>query len=153
MIVLLDSGPVGLLTHPKAELPQARACTLWVRSLAMAGAKVLVPGIIDYEIRRELARIRSTSSLTRLDALRLTLGFDPVDTAVLTLAAQLWAAARQKGVQTAHNQHLDIDMILISHALLMKERFFDDKLVVATTNVQHLGRFVDAREWGSFQTV
>lgn len=153
MIVLLDSGPLGLLTHPKAHLPQARECTQWIRSLGATGVRVLIPGIIDYEIRRELVRLRSTASLTRLDALRGTLGFDPVDTDVLTLAAHLWAAARQTGVQTAHNQHLDIDMILISHALLLEERFIDEKLIVATTNVQHLNRFVGAREWGSFRDV
>ena len=113
-----------------------------------AGARIVLPGIIDYEIRRELARMRRTTSLARLDALRDELEFAHVGTETLTRAAELWAAARRVGVQTADDKHLDIDMILAAHALILAEENVGEAVVVATTNVRHLSRFVDARHWG-----
>jgi hypothetical protein len=66
--VLLDSGPLGLVTNPNNN-PQAIACRAWLASLRAAGRQVVVPEITDYEVRRELIRIQSHSGLANLDAL------------------------------------------------------------------------------------
>ncbi len=86
--------------------------------------------------------------MARLDALRDELEFAHVGTETLTRAAELWAAARRVGVQTADDKHLDIDMILAAHALILAEENVGEAVVVAPTNVRHLSRFVDARHWG-----
>jgi hypothetical protein len=58
---------------------------------------------------------------------------------VLVEAAELWATARREGYPTAADKALDADVILAA-----REGF---EMIVATGNVGHLGRFVDARIW------
>ncbi len=143
-LVFLDSGPVGLLANPRAT-PLAVRCWQWVNGLTAAGVRVFVPEIADYEVRRKLLHIRSHDSLTRLDALRSTLDYVPITTDVMLRAAELWADTRRVGRPTASPDALDGDCILAAQALLASDP--GDVLTVATGNVGHLGRFVDARPW------
>ena len=73
MIVLLDAGPLGMASNPKAS-PRNRACYEWLLSVLTEGGTVLVPEIADYEVRRELLRANKTSGLNRLDLLKQALG-------------------------------------------------------------------------------
>jgi hypothetical protein len=52
-LIVLDTGTPGLLTHPRAQ-PTALACRQWAQALLAAAIRVIVPGIADYELRREL---------------------------------------------------------------------------------------------------
>src|SRR5271157_3741961 len=58
--------------------------------------------------------------------------------------------ARNAGYATADDSALDCDVILAAQALLVAEDGFE--VIVATRNVGHLGRFVDAREWQTITT-
>lgn len=147
MIILLDSGPLGLLTHARFSDPLAKQCNEWAVSVVRAGHRLVLPRIIDYEIRRELNRLGNVTSLARLDMLEELAEMMEVDAPVLLTASHFWADARKLGVPTADRQHLDIDMILTGHASVMAQRFPMEKVVIATTNVRHLRRFADAREW------
>jgi hypothetical protein len=60
-------------------------------------------------------------------------------------AAKLWGQVRNQGKTTAGNDDLDGDMILIAQALSLN--FPISSLVVATTNVTHIGIFAPAEEW------
>lgn len=144
VIVLLDTGLLGLITHPKAS-QEARDCNLWLASLAIKGFEIKVPEITDYEIRRELLRMDKYNSIERLDSLKSVLGYIPITTQTMLKAAQLWAQVRKQGKPTADNKALDCDVILAAQALLVSEDGVD--AIVATTNVAHLSRFVDARLW------
>jgi predicted nucleic acid-binding protein len=55
-------------------------------------------------------------------------------------AAELWADVRRRGQPTADPRSLDADVILSAQAEGVGG-------IVATENVSHLSRFVDAREW------
>ena len=99
----------------------------------------------DYEIRRELLRADKQRGLRKLDQFKLDLGFVPITTAVMLLAAQLWAEVRRHGIPTAPDHALDGDVILAAQALLMREA--GHQVIVATTNIKHLELFVDARHW------
>lgn len=66
LIVLMDSGPLGLATNPKAS-PTADACKRWLRDLRRAGHPALVPEIIDYELRRELRPFGKVEGLGKID--------------------------------------------------------------------------------------
>lgn len=110
---------------------------------------MVLPRIIGYEIRRELNRLGIEQSLYRLDMLDAQLEAMEVDERVLLVASHLWAQARRRGVATADRQHLDIDMILCAHALVIAERNPFVETVIATTNVRHLRNFADARNWAS----
>lgn len=142
--VLLDAGPLGLVTHPRAE--QNREAVLWLRGLLTAGVPVLVPEISDYEVRRELIRAGRTRGVERLDRLAVDLGYLPLTTDAMHLAARFWADARKQGRPTASNESLDADVILAAQAATLSEDVYGD-VVIATTNPRHLSRFVNAHLW------
>lgn len=145
MIVLLDAGPLGLVTNPRATHESLR-CKQWLVDLLSRGAQILVPEIADYEVRRELIRAGRTRGITHLDQLKATAGYLPITTDTMLLAAELWAQARRQGQPTAPDLALDADVILAAQARLLAQRE-QDPVVVATTNVGHLARFVSARLW------
>lgn len=117
----------------------------WVLALEKTGAEVIVPEIADYEVRRELIRTRATRGIARLDEFVLRRKDLPITTEVMHLAAGFWATARRMGRPTADPKALDADCILAAQAELAAGP--GDDVIVATTNVGHLGRFVDAQEW------
>jgi predicted nucleic acid-binding protein len=116
-----------------------------VRSLLLKGYKVKLPEIADYEVRRELLRANKLTGVQRIDDWKERLEYLPITTPVILKAAQLWAESRQAGIPTADPKELDGDVILAAQGLLVGEDGED--VVIATTNVGHLSRFVDAREW------
>ena len=141
-VVLLDAGPLGLVTNPK-QSPQSLACTQWLQSMVARNARIIIPEIADYEIRRELLRADKTGGLDRLNALADLLEYLPLTTAAMRQAAHFWALARQQGQPTAGDKTIDGDMILTAQAMTLGV----SDLVIATTNVGHLSRFVPARLW------
>ena len=140
--VLLDSGPLGLLTAPPRRR-DAQACLGWLAGLIAAKVRIVVPEITDYELRRELIRAGKAASIHRLDALAQATEYVPITTAAMRRAAELWAQARQRGQATAGDNTIDADMILIAQALTLGE----PNTVIATTNVGHLARFISAELW------
>jgi predicted nucleic acid-binding protein len=106
---------------------------------------VAVPEIADYEIRRELLRADRPKGIARLDALAEQVGYLPVTTPVMRLAAELWARVRKAGKPTAKDAALDADVILAATAWLAAQDGLE--VIVATDNVRHLGRFVTASLW------
>ncbi len=145
MIVLLDSGSLGILTNPKGP-PVTLECHHWVESLLLKGYRMILPEITDYEVRRELLRANKLAGIRRLDECKLRwLEYLPITTPVILKAAQLWAESRQAGIPTADPKELDGDVILAAQGLLVGEG--GEEVVIVTTNVGHLSRFVEAREW------
>jgi len=98
--ILLDAGPLDLVTNPKFS-PQSLACAQWLQGLMASGVRVVVPEISDYEVRRELLRAQKGAGIERLDALAGLLHYLPISTAAMRQAALLWARARQQGQPTA----------------------------------------------------
>ncbi|MGA2725057.1 MAG: nuclease [Bryobacteraceae bacterium] len=143
--LLLDSGPLGIVTQPRIS---AEVVTMnhWLIDCLSNGDTVLVPAIVYYEIRRELLRARKASGLARLDAF---VQIDPnrylaLSDEALRLAAELWAQARQQGRPTSSGLDLDIDVILAAQALALG---VGTEVIVVTTNPRHLRQFVEARLW------
>jgi predicted nucleic acid-binding protein len=92
MTVLLDTGPLGRVSNPRAT-PINRECHEWLLTLVNHGHVVLVPEIADYEVRRELLRLEKRRGLERLDEVKAALGYLPLTTPIMLRAAQLWAGA------------------------------------------------------------
>lgn len=141
-VVLLDAGPLGLASNPKSS-PQNLACAQWLQSLVGGGARVIVPEIADYEIRRELLRAGKVRGIAKLDAMAKWLEYLPITTAAMRQAAEFWAKARQQGQPTASDAALDADMILAAQAATLAL----SGVVIATTNVGHLAAFAPADLW------
>ncbi len=144
MIILLDAAPLGLVTNPVAT-PENQQCKQWLQALLDYGVRVAIPEIADYEVRRELLRAGRTRGVARLDQLQATLEYIPLTTATILQAAEFWAKARRQGQPTASDAALDGDVILAAQASLQVIQ--DETVIVATTNVRHLERFVQARHW------
>ena len=111
--------------------------------MVVNGARVIVPEIADYEVRRELIRARRTGGITRLDALIAQVDYLALTTRAMRQAATFWAEARQQGRPTAADPALDGDVILAAQAATLELT----DVVIATTNVRHLSRFVPAALW------
>lgn len=140
--VLLDSAPLGLLSAPPSR-KDAQECSRWLAALIAAGARVVVPEITDYEVRRELLRAGKNASIRRLDALAQATEYLPITTDAMRRAAELWAQARNQGRPTAGDNTIDADMILAAQALTLNA----PAIVIATTNIGHLSQFVAAELW------
>jgi len=145
-VIILDTGPLGLLTNPR-KTPEIRAITRWALDMMMAGHRLIVPAIADYEVRRELERVGRSRGLAQLDAFNTARAdrYLALSDQALRLAAQLWGQARNAGIPTADPKELDCDVLIAAQALTLGVPTVD--LVIATTNVGHLARFVPAALW------
>jgi predicted nucleic acid-binding protein len=148
MHILLDSYPLGLVTAP-ARTADVIGITNWVTACLAAGHEIYLPEVIDYELRRELLRAGKVNSVKKLDGLKIVLRFLPITSPAMILAADLWAKSRQSGLPTGDPKKLDIDVILAAQALTLGIPAGD--LVVATSNLAHLVRFVPADLWSNIK--
>ncbi|MEH2286078.1 nuclease [Nostoc sp.] len=115
-VILLDSGPLGLVTNPKLSA-ESLACTQWLQLLVSSGSRVRIPEIADYEVRRELLRANKVKGIARLDELSQLLEYLSITTAAMRQAALFWAQARQQGQPTAGDKTIDGDIILVAQAV------------------------------------
>jgi hypothetical protein len=95
-VVMLDSGPLGLLAQTKT-FGLASQCSDWFRSHLAVGNDITVPEIADYEVRRELVRLGLTNGLIKLDSLVTIVGvrFHPLNTRSMRQAEHIGAEARR----------------------------------------------------------
>jgi predicted nucleic acid-binding protein len=141
--VLLDSYPLGALSHPIPDVGILR----WAAACHSAGHELYVPEVFDYEVRRELLRANKKIGIGKLNALKTVFRFLPITSPAMLLAADLWAKSRQSGLPTGDPKKLDIDVILAAQALTLGVPASD--LMIATNNVGHLSRFVPADLWSN----
>lgn len=156
MIVIIETGVLGLLCNPKSEQgSEVQKCLDWFYTLPMQGKIALSLDICEYELRRNFIQEClngnniSKQSISILDELRTNkvIDFLPLTRDVLVSAARVWADLRIHGQPTANDAHLDIDCIIGAHYQLLKEEKPGQSITVATTNVKHISRFANAKEW------
>ena len=142
-VLFLDSGPLGLITQPQRS-SEVIAITDWLKDCLLAGARVLVPAIVYYEIKRELLRTNKSVGIARLDAFVNATPdrYLPLTDDALRFGAELWAQSRRAGRPTAEAAALDIDVLLAAQALGLGRPG-----LVVTTNPKHLAQFVQALLW------
>src|SRR5262245_45949315 len=112
-----------------------------------SGADVLMPAVVDYEVRRKLHHLGATAKLRNLDALRKRYDYLDISAAAWDHAAALWGALRRQGAPTASPDDLDVDCIVAGLALTLGQPC--DTVTIATSNISHFGRFpgIHARVW------
>ncbi len=144
MVILLDAGPLGLITNPRAS-QETRECNQWLESLVLKEIQVKIPEIADFEVRRELLRADKFKGIERLNDLQRYLDYVPLTTQTMLKAAQFWAQVRKQGMPTADDKALDGDVILAAQATLIQDE--GHEVIIATTNVGHLSRLAQAKKW------
>ena len=149
--VLLDSGPLGLAVSRRGQ-KDVNELRDRLADLEMAGVSIMIPAIIDYELRRELVRIRATARLKNLADMRQRFFVLPVSDTAWLRAADFWALTRRIGIPTGSDADLDADAILAGCAATIGQP--GDEVIVATSNARHLSRFpgIDAREWTAVES-
>src|SRR5580693_2484529 len=106
-----------MLVHP-SNTGEPWECKTWLKRIVLRDVLVYVPEIADYELRRELLRMKSSESIKRLDEMKARLRYAPITTEAMLNAAALWAAARNAGRPTADDKALDADAILAAQSTL-----------------------------------
>ncbi|WP_394793246.1 type II toxin-antitoxin system VapC family toxin [Armatimonas sp.] len=149
-ILVLDTGPLGLLTNPRKP-ENTLEILRWAAAHLRAGNRLLVPAIADFEVRRELLRLNRPTSIAALDAfIRLPQDrYIPFTDNALQLSAILWARARNAGTPTADPKELDCDVLIAAQAQEYKSlhELSDEQIIIATVNVGHLAQFIAADLW------
>jgi len=142
--ILLGTGPPGLVTNPRSSKATDR-CNFWMDEQIAQGVRVLVPEIADYELRRELIRAGKIKGIAKLNELKRSLGYIPINTWTMLKAAEYCAQARGLGKPTSLDAALDAHVILAAQAAFLKDK--GHTVIVATSDPKHLEMFVDARDW------
>lgn len=148
-VIVLDSGVLGDVVKPVRKRQTDFAIAQWVVDLSIAGNRLVVPAIADYELRRELLRIKRFSSILALDLWNAGEPgrFLDITRADLLLACDFWAQARNAGRPTADSKELDGDVLICAQARNLGLPASD--YIVATTNVRHISQFVPADLWSN----
>jgi hypothetical protein len=143
-IFIFDSDPAGLACHEPGN-PERGDLWNWMIKERVAGAIIVIPAIVDYEVRRSLILAEAWDGVRRLDALYLNkyVNYLPITQDAMKRAAGLWAKARREHRPTAGDHALDGDVILSAQAM---EYCSDaDDWQVITENVEHIARYVGDR--------
>jgi predicted nucleic acid-binding protein len=150
MIVLIDSGVLGLLANPN-KFGEAKECEEWLYLLLTRGCRVTTSIICEYEVRRNLilesmrnSGVNSVQSLRELEGI---IEFLPLENKVMHAAAKIWAKARKLGNPTASNTSIDADVILSAQWQSIQHENPGRYVVIATYNTKHLERFSEAYSW------
>jgi predicted nucleic acid-binding protein len=146
VIVILDSGVLHTLIST-SKVKEVTDCQDWFYYLLSRSALVVTSAICNYEVKRELIRRKKVQEINNLNQLKALIDLIPIDEPTLELAAKLWAEARNKGLPTADDLSLDADVIICAQYRLLAEEYPGRYVVIATTNVKHLSRFTEAKEW------
>jgi predicted nucleic acid-binding protein len=148
--IFLDTGPLGVLTNPKKP-PDTLDALRWAANHIRAGNQLMVPSIADYEVRRELERLKGATGIASLDAWNSipTDRYVSLTDSALRLASKLWAQARNAGTPTADPKELDCDVLIAAQALDYQAThgLTARDVIVATSNVGHLSQFLAADLW------
>lgn len=147
MIVVLDTGPLGLITNANKKNPEAVQAKEWIKYLLRNRASIYVSEIAYYESRRKHIHLKNKEGIERLDDFINSpgIGYAPITTEIIVKASELWGWARLTGQQTAHNEAIDADVILAATAIIMALE--GQYVVIATTNVSDLARYTPAKNW------
>lgn len=150
MIVLIDSGVLGKLCNPNSS-PEVEAARERLYTLLAKGVYIVSSQICDYEVRRSLIlnslRGFSSEGIDNLNKLSEFIDFLPLNNTVLLKASKLWAEARIQGIPTADDKSLDADIIICAQYKVLEQEYPGRYIVIATTNIKHLSRFTEAKEW------
>lgn len=149
-IVMLDSNPLSLISNPRNK-GEPFKCRNRIQQLVSNNIPVIVPEIIDYELRRKLIYDKRKESIERLDRLAQEMGiiYAPITTEVMRKASALWGWARATGQSTAHENQIDIDVILAAQSIILAMET-EEYVIIATPNIKDLRRYsIDAQEWNN----
>lgn len=148
--LLLDSGILAQALRPNQQENRLLVVALF-RLLDDPRFQVFIPEVIDYELRRKLLHLGNRKhqglkwareALLNLDAF-VSVGYIPLTTEVMRLAARLWAQTRAQGQSRGTEDSLDVDVILAAQARQAGG-------CIVTLNEKHFRNIADVFDWRPF---
>lgn len=151
MIVILDTGLIGLVTNPNSN-EKSVECLEWLYGLLAKGVRVISSDICDYEVRRGLVLDRKISNsggsgIHRLDEFRKVIDFLPINSEILIEACDIWAEFRIKSQLNASERDINFDIILSAQWKILKDQYPGREVIIATDNLRDFIRFSTADLW------
>lgn len=146
-ILLLDNDILSKIVRPEVQENQAVFEAI-SRLQGNPRLRIYVPEIVDYEIRRKLLHLgfrqRQTrkwarEALSSLDKW-VSIGYIPLTTKALRLAADIWAQTRATGLLRGPEDRLDVDVILAAQARQAGG-------YILTTNEKHFRNIAEVFDW------
>jgi toxin FitB len=145
--LLLDSNILSRIVRPDIDENQPFISAVYAL-LRDERFELFVPEIIDYEMRRKLlhlGRHRHQGRRWALEALvildkMVAVGYLPLTTNAMRLAADIWAQTRADGQSRASEENLDVDVILAAQARHAGG-------YVVTMNERHFRKIADIFDW------
>lgn len=147
LLLLLDNNILSKVLRPdlSENKPVADAIS---RLQGNPRLRIYVPEIVDYEIRRKLLHLGYRQRQTRKWAREALFGLDkwvsigyiPLTTKALKLAADIWAQTRATGQLRGPEDRLDVDVILAAQARQAGG-------YILTTNEKHFRSIADVFDW------
>lgn len=144
MIILIDTNILGKLCYTKSlNTPDL---DLFENALLTGNYRFIVPEISDYELRRKFLHnsqktppaLPGVAAISKLDILKMRLGYLALTTSIMQDAASLWARCRVHNHQFARDEALDGDVILAAQARSINA-------TVLTDNTKHLSFLVPTK--------
>jgi predicted nucleic acid-binding protein len=150
MIIFLDTNILGKLANPN-QIEEALKCRKWFEKLLVRGVYFVSSELCFYEVKRSLIlalkKGGTDRGIKKLEELRLFVDVLAVDQQISDLSAEIWAETKLKGIPTANQENIDIEIIIAAHWQALKQEFPGRYIIVSTTNIKHLDLLTDAREW------
>jgi hypothetical protein len=143
---------LGQLCNPNST-QKTIALNKWFYTQLIRGRTFYTSELCHYEVRRSLCLISEKSGksdgLLELERLRSegSIEFATVTGEIVSLASTLWAKAQVEGKSIAPLHSLDIDLLVCATSLSLQQKYPGREVVIVTTNVKHLSRFVNAVDW------
>jgi hypothetical protein len=151
-VILLDSGVLGLLCNPNHR-QDVQELWAWFQQKLEEKCRLCSPDVCAYEVRRGLClnqiKTGRADGLNALDRFVFEEIIQLVSTnrEIVKLSSELWAESKIKGIPTAPDNSLDIDIIICATHRWLEGEHPDRQVVTVTKNVRHLSRFINAVEW------
>jgi predicted nucleic acid-binding protein len=150
-LLLLDNNILSKILRPEVQENQPVFDAI-SRLQGNPQLRIFVPEIVDYELRRKLLHLGYRQRQTRKWAREALFGLDkwvsigyiPLTTKVMRLAADIWAQTRANGQLRGPEDDLDVDVILAAQARQAGG-------YILTTNEKHFRNIAHVFDWRTVQ--
>jgi predicted nucleic acid-binding protein len=150
-LLLLDNNILSKILRPEVQENQPVFDAI-SRLQGNPQLRIFVPEIVDYELRRKLLHLGYRQRQTRKWAREALFGLDkwvsigyiPLTTKVMRLAADIWAQTRANGQLRGPEDDLDVDVILAAQARQAGG-------YILTTNEKHFRNIAQVFDWRTVQ--
>lgn len=149
MIILIDSGILGILSNPNESELNVK-CENWLYEKFLRGT-ILTSQVCKYEVKRSLLlnqkRNLQLAGINKLTELENLIDFISITEEDIEIACKLWVKSIIQGIQVAPEKDINFDIMICTQWERLKKENPGREIIIATDNLRHLTRFAQAQSW------